>query len=174
MIILFWLFLYAGFAMAGWLFNDTSVHACEGGGEAYALIFLNSHQSEMVGIDQPQTRKLLLFSDAVSIDWHLNSRPQNRRQRWLLARKLPIWQCMWAWESGMRGEWRVIRVHVARSPAIEKPMGTPSGRFNKLSCLYAQERSTSFLSVQTGEFVRSGKKYFFPKRTDRRVCWIGH
>ena len=42
---------------------------------------------------------------------------------------------------------------LARSPAIEKPMGTPSGRFNKLSCLYARLEFCKFYEI-LGDFVK--------------------
>ena len=38
------------------------------------LFAIDSHQAEIVGIDQPQSRKWLkLLSDGVSTDWRLNS-----------------------------------------------------------------------------------------------------
>ena len=37
----------------------------------------------MVEIDQPQTKKWLELSDAVSTDWQLNLKSQTRRQRQL-------------------------------------------------------------------------------------------
>ena len=55
--------------------TDTAVHGEEG--QAYTLIFLlefakNTHQAEIMGIDQPQTSKWFELWDSVRRDWQLS------------------------------------------------------------------------------------------------------